>query len=149
MNDRDNADYMNLRCRRNTGQQHRTGEKSTREYRLPPIIDKERTGRKIRNLMNSRGYTVQDIKRYLVLGCVQSIYHWFEGTALPSLDNLYALSNLFDVPMDEIVCGSRDVTECRGRPEEQENHCPELARRMFIYNLSVTDGLPVAGYYSS
>ena len=74
---------------------------------MVPVIDKRKTGEQIRKYMNLRGLTVQDVKTYLSLGCVQSVYHWLDGQSLPTLDNLYALSDLLKVPMDMMVCGNR------------------------------------------
>ena len=70
-------------------------------------IDKVKTGQQIRLLMEKHGLTVKDVKNALSLGCVQSVYHWLNGQSLPTLDNLYALSNLLKVPMDMMVCGNR------------------------------------------
>ena len=70
-----------------------------------PVIDKEKTGRQIRTLMERRGLSVQDVRAFLSLGCVQSIYHWLDGKSMPTLDNLYALSELLQVPMDMLVVG--------------------------------------------
>ena len=67
----------------------------------------------IRLMMEERGITVQEAQRYLCLGCVQSIYHWFHGISLPSLDNLYALSELMQVPMDVLICGDRGCMQIR------------------------------------
>ena len=72
-----------------------------------PIIDKIKTGRQIRRLMEIRGITVKDVQTALSLGCVQSVYHWRDGQSMPTLDNLYALSELLKVPMDLIICGNR------------------------------------------
>ena len=72
-----------------------------------PLIDKQATGRRIRKIMDKKGITVRNIQEFLGLACVQSIYHWLDGTSLPSLDNLYALSELLQVPMDRIVCGKQ------------------------------------------
>ena len=72
-----------------------------------PTIDKERTGRRLRLILNYRGISVLDIKEALSLGCVQSVYHWLNGKSLPTLDNLYALSELFDVSMDTLICGNK------------------------------------------
>lgn len=74
---------------------------------MTPIIDKEKTGRQIRRIMETRGLTVQDVRESLSLGCVQSVYHWFDGKSMPTLDNLYALSELLQVPMDMLVVGDR------------------------------------------
>lgn len=70
-------------------------------------IDKVKTGQQIRLLMEKHGLTVKDVKNALSLGCVQSVYHWLDGQSLPTLDNLYALSDLLKVPMDMMVCGNR------------------------------------------
>jgi len=74
---------------------------------MTPAIDKVKTGRQIRMMMEMRGLSVQDVRAFLSLGCVQSIYHWFDGKSMPTLDNLYALSELLQVPMDMLVVGDR------------------------------------------
>lgn len=72
-----------------------------------PLIDVRGTGQRIRKVMEERGYTVGDVQAYLDLTTPQSIYHWFRGRNLPTIDNLYALSELFRVPIDKLVCGNR------------------------------------------
>ena len=72
-----------------------------------PVIDKVQTGKRIRQLMEQHSLSVKDIKDYLSLASVQGIYLWLNGTTIPSVDNLYALSELFQVPMDDLICGSR------------------------------------------
>ena len=73
-----------------------------------PRIDMYKTGQNMKNMMQRRGLTVRNLQDYLKLGTPQSIYHWFEGRNLPSIDNLYALSALFHVPVDDLICGSRE-----------------------------------------
>ncbi len=72
-----------------------------------PLIDKIRTGKRIRYLMGVLGLTVVDVQGYMGLATKQAVYHWMNGRSLPTLDNIYALSELFKVPMDSIVCGNR------------------------------------------
>lgn len=72
-----------------------------------PTIDMKATGIRIRQLMDARRLTVKDIRRYLNLASVQSIYHWLNGQSMPTIDNLYALSALFGLPMDSIIIGSK------------------------------------------
>lgn len=72
-----------------------------------PTIDKKATGRHLKKLMREREYTAKDIQEYLFLGSVQSVYHWLNGNTLPTVDNLYALSDLFGVPVDDLLCGNR------------------------------------------
>ena len=80
-----------------------------------PLIDKRATGIQLRRLMDTRGITVKDVQQYLELGSVQSIYHWLNGISMPTIDNLYALSELFQVTIDEIVRGNRKPLGDSGR----------------------------------
>ncbi|MCQ2508286.1 MAG: helix-turn-helix domain-containing protein [Dorea sp.] len=72
-----------------------------------PTIDKVSTGKQIRRLMNALDLTVIDVQKYMGFSTPQAIYHWLNGRSLPTLDNVYALSELFMVPMDQIICGNR------------------------------------------
>ena len=72
-----------------------------------PLINKRETGVNLRRIMDKRGITPKDIQQYLGLGCVQSVYRWLDGINMPTIDNLYALSELFQVPIDALVCGNR------------------------------------------
>ncbi len=69
-----------------------------------PAIDKAGTGKRIKKYMEDMGLTVKDVMDHLQLGSVQSIYHWLEGKALPSMDNLFALSILLEVTVDDLIC---------------------------------------------
>lgn len=71
-----------------------------------PVIDKKKTGINLRLMMDERGLTVKDVQQYLKLGSVQSVYHWMNGISLPTVDNLYALSYLFQVPVDDLLYGN-------------------------------------------
>ena len=73
-----------------------------------PVIDIERTGQNIKFIMQMRGMTVKDIQAFLELSTPQSIYHWFDGRNLPTLDNLYALSELLRLPVDALIKGNRE-----------------------------------------
>ena len=61
-------------------------------------------------------------------------YHWLNGRSLPSIDNVYALSELFSVPIDKIICGNRGY-----QPEQRSIYyrlfkyvmCNRVARSLF------------------
>lgn len=72
-----------------------------------PLINKRDTGVNLRRIMDMRGITPKEVQEYLGFGCVQSVYRWTEGISMPTIDNLYALSELLQVPIDAIVCGNR------------------------------------------
>lgn len=68
-----------------------------------PVIDLEATGRNIVSLRRKRGLTVRDLQRYFGFEEPRAIYKWQHGENLPSVDNLYALSRILQVPMDSIL----------------------------------------------
>ena len=68
-----------------------------------PVIDPVATGNNIRRLRIERGLTVRDLQRYFGFEEPRAIYKWQKGESLPTVDNLYALGFLFEVPMDQIL----------------------------------------------
>lgn len=68
-----------------------------------PVIDVAATGRNIRRLRLENGYSVNELQEYLGLSCPQGIYHWQRGATLPSTDNLYALSKLWGISINDIL----------------------------------------------
>ncbi|MCD8045353.1 MAG: helix-turn-helix domain-containing protein [Clostridiales bacterium] len=48
---------------------------------------------------------MKEIQECLGIGAYQSVYNWFSGKTLPSLDNMFALSRLLGISMENmIVC---------------------------------------------
>ena len=68
-----------------------------------PVIDLVATGDNIRRLRLERGMTVRDLQNYFGFEEPRAIYKWQKGESLPTVDNLYALGTLFEVPMEQIL----------------------------------------------
>lgn len=68
-----------------------------------PVIDLQATGANILRLRKARGLSVRDLQRYFGFEEPQAIYKWQKGKCLPAVDNLYALSLLFNVPINDIL----------------------------------------------
>ena len=68
-----------------------------------PVIDPTATGQNIVRLRKARGLTVKDLQIYFGFEEPRAIYKWQRGETLPSVDNLYALSRILQVPMDSIL----------------------------------------------
>jgi len=85
-----------------------------------PLINKQETGINLRRIMDKRGLSAKDVQEYLGLGCVQSVYRWIDGINMPTIDNLYALSELFQLPIDSIVRGNRNLIAPRFTLETTE-----------------------------
>jgi len=73
-----------------------------RELPRYPVIDIAATF-VVGRLRLEKGYSVKELQEYLGLGCPQGVYQWQAGRSLPSVDNLYAVSRLWGVSMNEIL----------------------------------------------
>lgn len=85
-----------------------------------PVIDLAATGNNIRRLRIERGLTVRDIQSYFGFEEPRAVYKWQNGESLPTVDNLYALGNLFGVPMDQILVPVKNI---KSYSEQQEDAC--------------------------
>lgn len=72
-----------------------------------PVIDSAATGKNIMRLRLEQGLTVRDVQVFFGFEEPQAIYKWQSGKSLPTVDNLYALSALLDVRMDEILVAAK------------------------------------------
>ena len=76
-------------------------------YTQFPVIDPVATGENIVRLRRERGLSVRDLQAYFGFEEPQAIYKWQRGKSLPTVDNLYALGALLDVPMEEILVSAK------------------------------------------
>ena len=68
-----------------------------------PVIDTVATGTNIKRLFLERNLTVGDVQRHFGFESPRTVYNWTSGKSLPNIDNLYALSYLLDVTINEIL----------------------------------------------
>lgn len=68
-------------------------------------IDMKKTGEWLRFISRFRGIAVKELCIALAMGSPQSIYGWFAGRTLPSLDNYYALSRFLGMQLGELIVG--------------------------------------------
>ena len=77
-----------------------------------PTIDMVATGRNIMRLREVAGLNVRDLQDIFGFATPQAIYKWQSGKSLPTVDNLYALSILLNVTMEDIlIVRNRSVCE--------------------------------------
>lgn len=100
-----------------------------------PTIDKRKTGINLQKIMARKNLTVRDVKEYLGLGSVQSVYHWLNGISMPTVDNLYALSELFQMPIDKLICGNRPAEVMKISRRIRDAHY----KRMLSYFLKLQE----------
>ena len=68
-----------------------------------PVIDMHATGTHIKELMDAREVTVQDVQNAMGLASPQAVYRWLCGSNMPSVDNLFALSRYLNFQMDDVI----------------------------------------------
>lgn len=66
-------------------------------------LDIIQTGQKIHSAIINSGYSVRQIQEMLRLEDPQPIYRWIHGRCMPSTDNLYRLSKIFNIHMEELL----------------------------------------------
>ena len=96
------------------------------------MIDMQKTGRRIKEICDKQRITVKQIQEELNIGSFQSIYSWFHGKTLPSLDNFYALCKLLHVSMDSMIVEQEEYSEGVIWVCMQDNNV-EILSRLKVY----------------
>ena len=112
-----------------------------------PVIDPEATGANIVRLRKDRGLSVRDLQNWFGFEEPQAIYKWQKGKSLPTVDNLYALGALLDVPMDEILVPCKPQLNMAMCGQQDVSCCPPLfvyRRTGFLCNQCLPSELPAA-----
>ena len=68
-----------------------------------PTINMKATGARITELRKQCGLKVKDISDFMGFTEPQAVYKWQRGESLPSLDNIFALSVLFNTTIEDII----------------------------------------------
>ena len=68
-----------------------------------PKIDLVATGQNIKYLIKQNNLRIVDVQRALGLSTAQSIYKWFIGKNLPTIDNMVILADLLNCKIDDII----------------------------------------------
>lgn len=72
-------------------------------------MDMLMTGQLIKRLVSERGYSVTEVQEKLGLSCPQPIYRWYKGQNLPSVDNLFILSDMLGLHMEDFLIQSDET----------------------------------------
>ena len=70
-----------------------------------PVIDPLPQVRASCGCARNRALASRDLQAYFGFEEPQAIYKWQRGKSLPTVDNLYALGALLDVPIEILVSG--------------------------------------------
>ncbi len=101
------------------------------QQKLYPVIDLVETGKNIVRLRQERGMSVRDLQSFFGFAEPQAIYKWQTGKSLPTVDNLYALSALLDVPMDDILVSAKQKVNIISLEQQAESCCSHVYTSCF------------------
>lgn len=68
-----------------------------------PVIDLTATGAHLKELLVERDVTSQDVQEAMGLASPQAVYRWLKGSNMPSVDNLFTLSQYLNVQMEDVL----------------------------------------------
>ncbi len=118
-----------------------------------PIINAKKTGTNIYKFCRKKNITANGLRVYMNFACNQTIYRWFHGQSLPSLDNFYALSILLGVNVEDLLVNENGIITvpgkdgclfmhrervqiyhgCLGKEKDIENRCDQRSvHRQFV-----------------
>ena len=108
-----------------------------------PVIDPIATGENIMRLRKAKGLTVRDLQSWFGFEEPQAIYKWQKGKSLPTVDNLYALGALLDVPMEEILVQSKPKLNIVSNGQQGSTCCPSTLSKSIssIYSIGNSHGI--------
>ncbi len=86
---------------------------------LKPVLDLAATGAKIKTVMKDKGITARELQIIMDFPYVQTIYNWFAGKNMPTIDNLVVLAKILAVPMDDLVVTGLVETVIDDEAEEE------------------------------
>lgn len=72
-----------------------------------PYYDLIATGANLRSIRKKHKLKADDVRRFMELESVQSIYKWEQGKCFPTADNLMALSHLYEVSPEQLLVRTR------------------------------------------
>lgn len=65
-------------------------------------IHVSKTGYNLCRLLDDRNISVKDIANSLNISQV-AVYKWLSGTSLPTLEHFFQISQILNIPIDEII----------------------------------------------
>lgn len=90
-----------------------------------PVIVPAATGANILALRKQKGFSVKDLQEWFRFDSPRAVYKWQKGETLPSVDNLFALSVLFEVQIEDILVEQKQ--NCKETNDQQPQIMPAAA----------------------
>lgn len=96
----------------------KTAVNSNAVHRIDLAINMEKSGTRIKSLFREKGYTISDILTITGLATQQSVYKWYSGKSLPSLETLIILSQALHVKVTDLLVIEGEFDDTAGAHRE-------------------------------
>lgn len=77
-------------------------------------------GEQLKKLRESKGFSQEDVAKKIGV-TRQAVYKWENDKSYPDIDNLILLSEMYNVTLDELIKGKRNIKEKIHIDEEDED----------------------------
>ena len=57
----------------------------------------------MRRCRQAKNLSVEQVREYLCIGSIQAIYKWEEGKSYPQTDTMFALMELYEIGLQELI----------------------------------------------
>ena len=102
-----------------------------------PEYDAKVIGANLKRLREAKSLSVKDVQEYLRLGSVQAIYKYESGKGYPQVDTMFALMQLYDATLNDIIYKQEEVA-CNLQDEGDMPSSAFLCRIKLYYDYLVT-----------
>lgn len=75
--------------------------------RRRPEYDRRIIGENLRRCRQRKNLSVEQVREYLNIGSLQAIYKWEEGKSYPQADTMFALMELYEIELRDLLDRSR------------------------------------------
>ena len=72
-----------------------------------PVIDIKATGANIKKMIRQKGMTAKDIQKACGFTTCNTIYKWFNGVCMPTIDNMVIIASICGTTIDSIIVISK------------------------------------------
>jgi transcriptional regulator with XRE-family HTH domain len=72
-----------------------------------PVIDMQATGNNIKKMIKAKNMKIADIQDIFDFYTPQAIFKWMRGDAMPTIDNMIILADVFGVTVNDILIITR------------------------------------------
>ena len=74
-----------------------------------PEYNKKLIGKNLRRCRVKKNLSVENVKEYLHIGSIQAIYKWEEGKSYPQTDTMFALMELYEIELKDLLLEEETV----------------------------------------